>query len=189
MNSSAPARYLGVCLLVFTAVITSGYDQGPRIVQAVRTWSGADSQATESGYFCVVSQDEWVSLWKQHAGVGSAVPKVNFDTDLVVAVFETQGFSSYGVRLSYILQERDGLSVHVTSETYQSASLLGAPQGTPVPRGAPYGIFVIPRMAKSLSIVESWSETLWGGPMVCRERARFTIDGNKIKTEYLPDRR
>jgi uncharacterized membrane protein len=88
-------------------------DEAPRTLAR-----GEDSRLVEARRFVIRDPQAFAAIWTAHAGSDAAVPRVDFDADMVVAVFAgerpTPGF---GVTVTGSRREADALVITVTETT------------------------------------------------------------------------
>lgn len=112
-------------------------------VAVLRGWQGGDSAIAARRYARVVDESSWSALWQAHAP-GTAVPAVDFDKEMVVAIFAgTVDDNALRIPL-YSVSEAD--SIEVTTMNYISDVM---PSGS----STPYVIAVLPLSMKSVTIV------------------------------------
>ena len=174
-------RLIGVCGIIGVAVLgvwfASAQHERPEqggISGAQRpfvSWSGPHSGLPERCHFRITSEKQWRDVWTRHVGDAAekdtfgyvVVPAVDFERCMVVAVFQGRRENNNGVVAVSVTEDGEQMKVRLQPKPYQTG-----PVGDPV---TPYGIFVLPRSAKSL-LLEEDARRNWGPP-VWRERARF----------------
>ena len=117
--------------------------------KVLREWTGADSQITEGRCDVIGDTASWAKLWIDHKGMGGIPPKapdVDFDKEMVVAVFRGSGWNSRGYYVVEMLESGSAVTVRVDENRYQTAN--GADKVTP------YGIFVLPKSDLSIAVEE-----------------------------------
>jgi hypothetical protein len=111
-------------------------------VKVFRGWQGSDSAIAVPGFERITGVDEWSLLWRRHAP-GTAPPAVNFDTEMVLAIFG--GKSAAGSELSlYAVAESEVLEVITMSYGYDVVR-----SGS----SNPYLIVVLPRSSRTATHV------------------------------------
>src|SRR5688500_9873739 len=73
----------------------------------LREWRGVGTKVDGEEYHVVRGQAAWEALWARHSG-GRAAPRVAFDRETVLAVFNAGGAEVGWVRVTHL--ERRGLS-------------------------------------------------------------------------------
>lgn len=152
-------------------------DTGFRVL---RKWEGADSAITEKRCEIVTAAEEWSELWAEHMAPELMQPPVlDFDKELVVAVFGGQGFNSKGFHVQEILKARSGWVMRVDETTYQTAN--GADNVSP------FGIWVVPKDGGSILVEENVQGLLNKAPLWRSIGSRVaTEDVRENLTEYQP---
>lgn len=120
--------------------------------RVLRKWEGNDSEVAESRCEVIGDEEAWASLWREHSGVDenpNNLPDVDFEKELVVAVFGGRGFDSAGYRVRDILNARNGWVIRVAEEFVRRKS-----GDSPEVVNA-YGIWVIPNDGGSVVVEEN----------------------------------
>ncbi|MCB9895778.1 MAG: hypothetical protein H6839_15130 [Planctomycetes bacterium] len=125
-----------------------------RAFKVVREWTGADSEITERRCEIVTDNKAWSALWMEHT-INPAddpvnppkLPDVDFDKEMIVAVFGGSGWNSRGYHVVELLEGETTLTVRVDETTYQTVN--GADKVTP------YGIFVLPATRLQMVVEEN----------------------------------
>ena len=97
-----------------------------------------------------VIRDEraWRALWAEHAGPSAAAPRVDFDTQMIAAVFAgDRPTPGYGVEITDVRRDGDTLDIVVT-ESRPTAGMLAAQVIV-----TPYHIVALPRFEGQVSFV------------------------------------
>ncbi len=129
-------------------------------------WSGPESAIEKPLYTVVRSERDWLELWATHTGKpvkkGNMsqpldAPLIDFDACMVVAIFQGTKWNSNGVKAVSITEESDLLRFRFDESTYQTAMAFGNPVAAKREKGSarPYGIFVLPRVNKTVVIEEN----------------------------------
>ncbi|HOX54830.1 MAG: hypothetical protein PHI86_04695 [Candidatus Omnitrophica bacterium] len=126
-------------------------------VKIVEKISGPHSNIIKKEYDRVFNQDDLVNLWKRHTDNIVAMPRVNFRSNMVVAVFGGQSFNCDGIDLVKVRETRQAIYLHTRAMIYQS--------GQPPEKAEPFGLFVIPRSNKKLILIGGFQELI-GGPEI-----------------------
>lgn len=137
----------------------------------VRFWSGPESGVTEQCYLRITSRKEWKRLWRRHCDKWT--PRIDFEKQMVVAVFQEQGHNNNGVLPVSLDEDEHRVRLRFNNRGY-CTQLPGRGTGSEPPetKVTPYGIFVIPRSSKSL-VLEEDARRYHRSPCLFRERARF----------------
>jgi hypothetical protein len=99
--------------------------------------------------------DEWRRIWNAHqeggGDVGRHRPVVDFDTHMVLAVFQGEGGQDGGLQLFEILDEAEGLRVRYFVAGSQTVFVPGAVIATKPRRQRNYVFAVVPRSDKAVT--------------------------------------
>jgi len=112
-------RVLGLGTLlgcVIVAASASGQAAKDEIA-IVKQWNGAMSGETKAQRVVIRKADEWKKLWaKTHGNVTPppAVPEVDFDKNMVLAVYQGQkGSGGYDVKIVKVVKGNKGVTAQV----------------------------------------------------------------------------
>ena len=139
-----PACFAGLaCLIAFAPLAEAGAQiQNSHPVPFVIVVEGKVSRVRVPEHLVVRDDGAWLTLWRRHAGPGSGPPPlVNFDRDMVIAVFAGQAPDSTVVAVTKIAATPDGLEVRYTVRETRPL-LAGVADDSPAP-------FQIVRLARS----------------------------------------
>jgi hypothetical protein len=170
-----------ICLILGMACILSGRmatsaEQGERKkLKPCVSISGADSHINKPRCLRITSIDEWTRLWQEHRGKKISVPYdffydplalplIDFEEYMVIAVFQGESWNSAGLTFDSITEENDKITFKYVGKGYQT---VGESKKVSV-----YGFFIIPRSTKSLVLVEGM-RTMREPTPVWKERITF----------------
>ena len=153
----------------------------------LRKWEGADSEITEARCEIVADEEAWSALWMEHT-INPAddpvnppkLPDVDFDSEMVVAVFGGKSVNSRGFYVQQVLNARNGWVIRVDESTYQSASSGDDDESGGAQHVTPYGIWVIPNDGGSILVEENVQGMKNRGP-------RWKTIGSRLGTDDLRD--
>ena len=122
--------------------------------------TGADSHVTKGRYQRITSAEEWTRVWQEHMGekptghddhtlAPLAVPRIDFDKYMVIAVFEGESWNSWGLTDVSVSEEDNRLVLQFSSNWYQTDGPDGGGEKVTV-----YGFFAVPRSTKPVVVVE-----------------------------------
>jgi len=141
----------------------------PTAFKVLREWTGSDSRITKRGSRIVTDNSAWTALWDEHTPreaderVQIRVPEVDFNTEIVLAVFAGDSWNSRGFYVRELLQGRVSYTVRVDEVTYQT---MGPDGGGVAVR--PFGIFVLPRTDAAITVEEN-VQSMIGEPPVWKQ--------------------
>jgi len=168
MSSSAPAF-----------VPNNQNEKAPMSTRPYLTWFGPHSKITQPEFVRITTAEQWLSLWKRHRGADVEIsltgepiaPAVDFDSCMVLAFFRGPDRENNGeAGASWI--ETDALAVlRFDPERFQTRTPAGAVDPDRY-QGAPFGIFVVPRTPKAVSMEENIQRYIGLEP-IWEEKHRF----------------
>lgn len=125
---------------------------------------GSDSSITKPEIVLAANAKQWSSIWAKHAAGKSdkakVAPSVDFGKSEVVCIFQGSGWNSNGVIPTEIADVGDSIRVRFDNASYQTIGKDGG--GV---RCTPYGIFVIPKSTKSVTVWENTQGLMRGTPI------------------------
>jgi hypothetical protein len=129
------------------------------------SWWGARSRIAEPTCARITSENEWRALWLRHIGVEAknhddlhndpSIPKVDFGTHMVVAIFGGAINNTQGLYLWSATETAEQFTLRYSVQLYNNI------RNDPT---TPYGIFVLPRSEKRLVIEELGHNDSQGNP-------------------------
>jgi hypothetical protein len=172
------AGLAGIATLVIVFSPASAQEPAAKAIKPCVAITGTDSHVTELAYHRITSTDDWARLWQRHKGQESdhpydlyydplALPQVDFDAFMVIAIFQGRGWNSAGLKAISISEAADRIVFRFDDKSYQTAGPDGG--GDKV---AAYGFFVVPRSTKPVALEENVQELI-GQPPVWKERVTF----------------
>jgi len=126
----------------------------PRKIKPVVVWTGKDSTLSKPAFSRCLSAAEWRKTWKAHAKEGGDIgpmPNIDFDSFMVLALFEGNGHQNYGLRIFEILDEPDGLRVRHETAYYQIGGLPQSEADELKLQTRSYAFVVVPRSDKAVT--------------------------------------
>ena len=137
------------------------------------SWTGSETEAPR-GIELARTEEQFVCLWQRHLGEEEtgrydmynelAVPRIDFDRCMVIAIFEDKRFNCAGYRVKSI-SERDGaLLFRYDDMPYQTTG--GADEVSP------YGFFVLEKTSREIVVEENVQRRR--GPPIWEERVTFS---------------
>lgn len=130
-------------------------EEAGKAIEVVDEVTGAHSNITEREYQRILNRDDFAKLWQRHTDNIKDMPKVDFNSNMVVAIFSGKGMNNVGVGVIKIRELDDALYFYFRPICRQTAW-----KGDKVES---FGIFVIPRSNKKL-ILEQNIQNLIDGP-------------------------
>jgi len=170
-------NFIIICMICFTAPLiqaeeeTAGKEFKPYV-----TLSGIDSAVQERSYFRIMSQNDWIMVWKKYKGFPESakldllrefhdLPIVDFEKCMVIAIFKGAGANSAGIFAVKVVEGNDHILLRFDDKSYQT---IGQANKVNV-----YGFFILPVSTKNV-ILEENVQNLIGQPPVWKERAKFS---------------
>ena len=133
-------------------------------VQATQVISGGNSKIKEPRCVRVTSPADWATLWAAHSPSNTPPPRVDFEKEMVVGVFQGQYVNCRGITPLHILDCQDTLEVFVAGKYYQSYRVSDP--------ATPYGLFIVPKSAKRLLVKDNIQGYI-AAPPIWKEIAEF----------------
>jgi hypothetical protein len=141
--------------VLLAAVPLAGAGDPPPKVRPVILWVGTDSGCKEPSVACCRSVDEWCRTWNAHQDGGGDDgrdrPVIDFETHMVLAVFQGEGGRDGGLRMFEVLDEAEGLKVRYFSAGIQTVFVPGAEIPTKPRTQRNYVFAVVPRSDKAVT--------------------------------------
>lgn len=126
------------------------------IIEPMEGFCGDDSQILEPHIQLVSNVADFSALWQRHAGTLDRLPVVDFERQMVLAVFDGLRSNCNGIDIEYALDTGDYIEVFLRHWNYQShvsqADMDGKPWLDPNNNERPYGIHVLPKIAKPVQV-------------------------------------
>jgi hypothetical protein len=157
----------------------------------LRQWTGENSRVTRAQTRLVYDDEGWTALWNEHAG--TAAPAVNFEREIVLAVFGGDKLNSRGYTVREILQGEYRYTLRLEEEHFQTAG----PDGGGV-RCAPFAMFALPRTEAAIHMelnvqgikraAPLWQplEAKWKPRSDINPMVSYTIDGTRFGSGGFP---
>ncbi len=163
---------IGVIFALVVLIATAAEKPVERQIKPCVAITGADSHVTIPRYHRITSAEVWTHIWQEHKGEKPteeydfyedplALPMIDFDDYMVIAVFQGEGWNSKGLSVVSISEEDKRIVLRYDNKSYQTVG-----GGNKV---AAYGFFVLPRSAKPV-VVEENVQIYGGEPPVWKER-------------------
>ncbi len=146
---AAPAPVAGPA-----AVPAPAFMAPPLIHRPIVVWTGPNSAVDKQTYARITDRNEWEKTWKRHIGNRGdkdgdgkevAVPEVDFDAYMVVALLDGDTFNSRGFDAFSITEDKEQVVFRFQARHFSTAG----PDGGAI-AVRPYGFFLLPRSTKRL---------------------------------------
>lgn len=125
---------------------------------------GSNSSITKREIVLATNGKQWAAIWARHAAQkpdkAKVAPDVNFAKSEVVCIFQGSGWNSNGVIPTEIADVGDSIRVRFDDDSYQTAGPDGGGE-----RCTPFGMFVIPKSSKSVTVWENTQGLMRGAPI------------------------
>jgi hypothetical protein len=159
----------------------------PANLTVLREWVGADSKEKRSRTELVGDASAWRQLWHDHTGRTNGdellpeAPEIDFETEVVLAVFGGSGWNSRGYRVVEILHG-NVYTIRVVKLSFQTA-------GRRV-EATPFGIFVLPRVNRPIRLEHNVQNIIGEPPLWQEDKSLATglFGGGRPLAEYRPRR-
>jgi hypothetical protein len=129
---------------------------GQKVHILKNSWFDHVSGVSAAEYHRITRRADWYALWKRHRERGDAVPHVDFDSDMVIAIFAGERNSVDGVRLAEIREDNQSI--------YLYYKLAGIAQEESRKNDQPCSFYVLPRSSKKIVVFEGVPSEI-GGPI------------------------
>jgi hypothetical protein len=151
MNRIRIVGLAGVLGAAALAAATAQQEAGKSLGRPYAALSGTRSAVTERECVRVLSRDAWAALWLRHLGRvpearydfftnPAALPEVDFDKCMVIAVFEGRGYNCAGLVAVDLLDRPEALVFRFDRNAYQTYEELD--------EVCVFGFFIVPRSTK-----------------------------------------
>ncbi len=129
-------------------------------------WAGSYSAIEQRQYQRITESKDWATLWTEHQGdrierdsYGQAVvPIIDFETNMVLAIFRGNAWNIRSESLLDFSELENNIRIRFDARTYQTDGPAEDKDYT-----SAYGIWVLPRSTKSITLIEN-VQGLIGGP-------------------------
>jgi hypothetical protein len=171
---------LGIACSFATLVATRAEAPTGKTLKPCVVITGADSHVTKCRYQRVTLADEWARVWQDHKGVKPtgeydlfynplALPQIDFDNYMVIAIFQGKGWNSAGLTAVSIIEENNRIVFRFKDKSYQT---MGSDPDGGGRKVTVYGFFVVPHSTKPVVLEENTQHEI-GEPPVWTERMTF----------------
>jgi len=163
---------LGAAVLSSSGI--SGEEDAALLRKPLVVLTGAESRIKEKCRHLITSEEEWARIWLRHRGRPlethddyynkAGVPLIDFESCMVLALFQGPGSNSAGLRAMSIHEGEEVTIFRFDDKSYQTME-----RGDKV---SVYGFFILPRSSRTLIVQENVQALLVGKP-VWKEVVRF----------------
>jgi hypothetical protein len=178
------------CLILFGAlaafaVASLAAEPAPRKIKPVMVWAGTDNNEPKESFDRCSSQKEWEAVWDKHQGRDDEVneltrPKIDFDSYMVIAIFQGESLKNLGVQVFSVLEEKDCLRVQFRPPTWQTGFSLEE-DGSDKKKGSDemkydaqsFAFTVLPKSRKAIVFDEDVQDLI-GEPPIWKERVKLS---------------
>jgi hypothetical protein len=117
-------RWLSVCILVLTILVSGGCGSGRHDEDSGQSAAlhGANSGIKEYQVVLISDWQTFSTMWQEHAGEKTTAPSVDFTRDRVVAFFLGERFNVLDLVLHDVVEETDTLTLRFKG-LYRSTSV------------------------------------------------------------------
>jgi hypothetical protein len=180
-------RYL-ILFVALAACIESSpaAEPAPRKIKPVMVWAGTDGNEPKESFDRCSSQKEWEAVWHKHQGRderanGLTGLEFDFDSYMVIAVFQGKSLKNFGVQVFSVLEEKDCIRVQFRPPTWQTGFSLqeDGPDKKKESDEMKYdaqsfAIIVLPKSRKAIVFDED-VRSLIDAPPIWKERAKLSV--------------
>jgi hypothetical protein len=172
------------------AEASSAVEPLPRKVKPVMVWAGTDGNEAKESFDRCSSQKEWETVWYKHKGRDEEVhrltrPEFDFDSYMVIAVFQGGSLKNYGVDVHSILEETDCIRVQYRPPLWQTGFSLDE-EGVDNKQGndemkydaQSFAFIVLPKSQKAI-VFDQDVQDLLDAPPIWKERTKLSAMDKK----------
>ena len=107
------------------AAAASAAEHLPQKIKPVMVWTGTNSNPAKEAFDRCSSQKEWKVIWHKHQGRDeqvdvSSCPEVDFDSYMVIAIFQGESLTNLGVQVFAVLEDDHCIRVQYRPPTWQT---------------------------------------------------------------------
>jgi hypothetical protein len=168
-------RYLILFAAMAAFIETSpAAEPAPRKVKPVMVWAGTDGNEPKESFDRCSSQKEWEAVWYKHKGRDEEVhrltrPEFDFDSYMVIAVFQGGSLKNFGVDVHAILEETDCIRVQIRGPSWQTRVNHEEKYDA-----QSFAIIVLPKSGKAIVFEEDVRGRI-DEPPTWKERAKLSV--------------
>ena len=152
-------------------------DETPKKIKPVVVWSGKDSGVAKETFNRCQSDKEWSATWDAHQNEGGQAgqpsPTIDFDSHMVIALFQGKGSQNWGLFIHEIQDERDRLRIRFITGYYQTASIPESETDRLKLQTQSYAIVVLPKCDKEVVFEEATDRDAERRPSKWKERGKL----------------
>ena len=184
MRYSTLALVVGVPLAIAALSLASlrvprDADMGWTKPKPIVAWAGSYSAIEQRHYRRITNAKDWATLWTEHQGhrierdsYGQpVVPTIDFETNMVLAIFRGNAWNIRSESLLDLSESENNIQIRFDARTYQTDGPTEDKDYT-----SAYGIWVLPRSTKSITLIEN-VQGLIGGPPKWKTQHTFDAIG------------
>jgi hypothetical protein len=167
-------RLIAACLTIFACpCFTPTAADPPQKIKPIMVWSGIDSGCAKESFARSTSQDEWRKTWKLHSveggDAGRRTPDVDFDSYMVLSLFDGEGSQNHGVVLIEIINEANCLRVRYAVPLYQTGEIPDSEDAKLRLATRSYAFVILPRSDKTIIFEEGQPHREGGGEVTYKD--------------------
>ncbi|OLD51676.1 MAG: hypothetical protein AUI83_10305 [Armatimonadetes bacterium 13_1_40CM_3_65_7] len=136
-----------VCVAIVAWSVLPGFARSGSSTPFVTIAAGTTSRIREPEQLAIRDQNAWQKLWRRHSG-SAASPIVNFNTDMVIAMFAGELSEPATLAIMRIARESDRLVV-----LYRVGPTRPPLDGSGIPPVAPFHIVRVARSALPVTFI------------------------------------
>ncbi len=152
----------------------------PRKLKPVVVWTGTDSKQAKMSFARYCSRKDWSATWHKHQstdrkGNKQRCPEVDFDSHMVVAIFQGKSFQDTGIEVITVTDEKNCIRIRYKPMSFQVAYIEPPAKGeTDSYETQSYAFLVLPKSQKAIVLEEDVRSLIHDPPLW---KKRSTIEG------------
>lgn len=144
-------------------------------LQILAGWKGRTSQIASKSHYAIRSAPDWEKLWQKHRGGFGSAPKIDFSTQMIVAIFMGTTGNTEFLRIEDIAESAKAISItfyYLESDSYGEGS-------------NQFIMLMLPKSAKPIKLISKQDVAMSANPKTrCAIESLFDVGAstNAVKT-------